>query len=338
MRVAQFEKVNTLNVINKPLRALNEGEVLVKVESCGVCGTDVHIIDGTSRSTPPVVLGHEYAGTVADVARGTKDATVGQYVGIDPNISCGTCFYCRRGFVHLCSSLRALGVDLDGGMAEYCIVPVKQTYPLPQEMAPELSAFIEPVSCAIHGIDLARIRSGDTVVILGGGTIGLIMMQLAKCAGAACLIVIEPLVYKRGIAQGLGADVVLDPQTTNIQSAIFDLTHVGADVVIECVGRPQTTELALELVRRGGLVEFFGVCPIGEKIAVEPNAVYFKELTIVGSYVNPHTFDRSIAMLQSGRVRIDKFQLDKFPLDGVHEALRYQREGKTIKSIIEPNV
>jgi threonine dehydrogenase-like Zn-dependent dehydrogenase len=222
-------------------------------------------------------------------------------------------------------------------MAEYSIVPVKQTYALPHEMAPELSAFIEPVSCAIHGIDLARIRSGDTVVILGGGTIGLIMLQLARNAGAARLIIVEPVAHKRAIAHELGADVVLDPSTTDIQSALSDLTHVGADVVIECIGKPQTMELAIELVRRGGLVEFFGVCPIGEKIAIEPNAVYFKELTIVGSYVNPHTFDRSIAMLQSGRVRIDKFQLDKFPLDGVHEALRYQREGKTIKSIIEPN-
>jgi 2-desacetyl-2-hydroxyethyl bacteriochlorophyllide A dehydrogenase len=337
MRVAQFEKPHTLNVINKPLRALNEGEVLVKVEACGVCGTDVHIVDGTSRSTPPVVIGHEYAGIVTDVAKGTAGVVVGQHVGIDPNISCGACFYCRRGLVHLCSNLRALGVDIDGGMAEYSIVPVKQTYALPHEMAPELSAFIEPVSCAIHGIDLARIRSGDTVVILGGGTIGLIMLQLARNAGAARLIIVEPVAHKRAIAHELGADVVLDPSTTDIQSALSDLTHVGADVVIECIGKPQTMELAIELVRRGGLVEFFGVCPIGEKIAIEPNAVYFKELTIVGSYVNPHTFDRSIAMLQSGRVRIDKFQLDKFPLDGVHEALRYQREGKTIKSIIEPN-
>jgi len=337
MRAAQFEKPHTLNVITKPLRALNEGEVLVKVEACGVCGTDVHIVDGTSRSTPPVVLGHEYAGIVTDVAKGTTGVAVGQHVGIDPNILCSMCFYCRRGLVHLCANLRALGVDIDGGMAEYSIVPVKQIYPLPHDMTPELSAFIEPVSCAIHGIDLARIRSGDTVVILGGGTIGLIMLQLARNAGATRLIIIEPFADKRAIAQELGADVVLDPQAMDIQSAILDLTRVGADVVIECVGRPQTSELALELVRRGGLVEFFGVCPIGEKIPVEPNAVYFKELTIVGSYINPHTFDRSIAMLQSGRVRIDKFQVDKFPLDGVHDALAYQKQGKTIKSIVEPN-
>ncbi len=337
MKVAQFEKANVLNVITKQLRTLNGGEVLVQVQACGVCGTDVHIVEGSSRSTPPVVLGHEYAGIVTDVAKGTTDITVGQHVGVDPNISCGICFYCRRGLVHLCENLRALGVDIDGGMAEYCIVPIKQIYSLPQDMSYELSAFIEPISCAIHGIDLAKIKAGDTVVILGGGTIGLLMLQLARSAGAARIIVVEPLEHKRKLASELGADVILNPNELDVNSAILDLTKVGADVVIECVGKPQTAQAALELARRGGTVEFFGVCPMGETISLEPNTVYVKELTIVGSYINPHTFDRSIAMLQSGRVRVDTFQLDKFPLDGVHEALRYQREGKTIKSIIQPN-
>ena len=337
MKVAQFEKPHVLNVTSKSLRALNEGEVLVQVQACGVCGTDVHIVEGTSRSTQPVVLGHEYAGIVTDVAKGIDGIDVGQHVGVDPNISCGSCFFCRRGLVHLCDKLRALGVDMDGGMAEYSIVPVRQIYSLPQAMSAELSAFIEPVSCAIHGIDLARIKTGDTVVILGGGTIGLIMLQLARNAGAARIIAVEPLDFKRNLATELGADVVLNPSEVDVRSAVMDLTIVGADVVIECVGKPQTAQAALDFARRGGTVEFFGVCPIGETISIEPNSVYFKELTIVGSYVNPHTFDRSIAMLQSGRVRVDAFQLDKFPLDGVHEALRYQREGKTIKSIIQPN-
>lgn len=336
MKAAQFEKPHSLKVISKPLRTLKSGELLVKVEACGVCGTDVHIVEGTSRSTPPVVLGHEYAGRVEDIGNDVKGVSPGNRVAIDPNIACGTCFYCRRGLVHLCANLRALGVDIDGGMAEFCIVPAEQAYRLPDSMPAELSAFIEPVSCAVHGIDKAAIRGGDTVVVIGGGTIGLIMMQLARNAGAGRTIVVEPLPHKQAIAQKSGADVILDPASVDIRSAILDLTNVGADVVIECVGKPETMRLAIDLARRGGIVEFFGVCPIGESIAVEPNQVYFKELTIVGSYVNPHTFDRAIMMLQSQRVRIDAFQIDRFPLDGVHEALRYQREGKTMKSIIQP--
>ena len=337
MKVALFEKPHSLTVRSTPLRTLLPDEVLVKVQACGVCGTDVHIVEGTSRSTPPVVLGHEFTGVVEDVGIAVHGVASGQRVAVDPNISCGVCYFCRRGLVHLCVNLQALGVDRDGGMAEFCLVPVQQIYVLPDGMQTEAAAFVEPVSCAVHGIDRANIRSGDTVVIIGGGTIGLIILQLAKNAGASRTILVEPLHHKRRIAAELGADVVLNPIESDTKSAVMDLTHVGADVVIECVGKPQTAQLTLELARRGGTVEFFGVCPIGEKIQVEPNQVYFKELTIVGSYVNPNTFARSIALLHAGKVCVDKFQIDRFPLDGVVEALAYQREGKTLKSIIEPN-
>ena len=337
MKVALFEKPHALRVTTKPLRTLGSEEVLVRVDACGICGTDVHIVEGTARSSPPVVLGHEYVGTIEDIGKEVAGITGGGRVAIDPNISCGTCYYCRHGLVHLCSNLRALGVDIDGGMAEYSIVPAQQTYALPDTMKPELGVFIEPVSCAIHGIDKAQIRTGDTVLIIGAGTIGLIMLQLVRHAGAARTIVVEPLREKRDIARLLGADVLLDPAESDVSSAVADLTTVGADVVIECVGKVQTMQLAIDAARRGGTVEFFGVCPIGEKVALEPNQVYFKELTIVGSYVNPHTFARSIAMLHAGRVSTDGFMIHTFPLDGIHEALAHQRDGRTIKSLVRPH-
>ena len=337
MKIALFEKPHSLTVRSTPVRTLLPNEVLLKVQACGVCGTDVHIIEGTSRSTPPVVLGHEFTGVVEDVGVAVHGVAAGQRAAVDPNISCGVCYFCRRGLVHLCANLQALGVDRDGGMAEYCFVPSHQIYVLPDGMQAEAAAFVEPVSCAVHGIDRADISAGDTVVIIGGGTIGLIMLQLARNAGASRIILVEPHEHKRTIAAELGADVLLDPAVNHTKTAVADITNVGADVVIECVGKPQTAQLALEVARRGGTVEFFGVCPIGEKIPVEPNQIYFKELTVVGSYVNPNTFSRSIALLHAGKVQIDKFQIDKFPLDGVREALALQKEGKTIKSIIEPN-
>ena len=337
MKVALFEKPHSFAVRSTPLRTLLPNEVLLKIQACGVCGTDVHIVEGTSRSTPPVVLGHEFTGVVEEVGLAVHGIAPGQRAAVDPNISCGVCFYCRRGLVHLCDHLKALGVDRDGGLAEYCFVPEKQIYLLPNDMQTEAAAFVEPVSCAIHGIDKAGIKAGDTVVIVGGGTIGLIMLQLAQNAGAGRTILVEPLEQKRQIAAVLKADTIFNPVEVDIKGAIMDITHVGADVVIECVGKPQTAQLSLELARRGGTVEFFGVCPIGEKISVEPNQIYFKELTVVGSYVNPNTFSRSIALLHGGKVRVDAFRIDKFPLDGVLEALAFQREGKTLKSIIEPS-
>jgi threonine dehydrogenase-like Zn-dependent dehydrogenase len=316
---------------------LHADEVLVQVGACGVCGTDVHILEGTSRSTPPVVLGHEYAGTVTEAGKEVTAFHPGDRVAVDPNIACGSCYYCRRGEVHLCAHLRALGVDIDGGMAEYSIVPARQAFLLPQDMPMEKSAFIEPVSCCIHGIDRARITAGDTVLILGGGTIGLLMLQLVRNAGAARTVISEPLEHKRAIARRLGADIILNPAETDLVSTIRDITGVGADVVIECAGRSETMRVSLALARRGGVVEFFGVCPIGETIPVEPNQIYFKELTIVGSYVNPHTFARSVDILRMGKINIDAFQIDRFPLDGVLDALAYQREGRTLKCVIQPN-
>jgi threonine dehydrogenase-like Zn-dependent dehydrogenase len=336
MKAAQYRSPGHLDLIAAQLRPLREDEVLLDVEACGICGTDLHIVEGTSRSTPPVVLGHEYAGTIVEMGKGVQGHMVGEHVAVDPNIACGECFYCRRGLVHLCSALRALGVDIDGGMAEYCIVPARQLYALGKEMSPEVSAFVEPLSCAVHGIDKAGIRHGDSVVILGGGPIGQMMLQLARCGGAAFTVLVEPLREKRELGEKLGASLTIDPTSADVAEAMHTVLPEGADVVIECAGLTATAALAVGLARRGGTVEFFGVCPIGAAILLEPNSVYFKELTIVGSYVNPHTFSRAIALLRSGSVRVEDFPITRFPLDGVHEALRYHREGLTLKSIIIP--
>ena len=336
MKAALFEKPGSFGLVMKDLRPLAGDEVLVRVEACGICGTDLHIVEGSSRSTPPVVLGHEYAGILEDPGK-CLDIAPGTRVAIDPNISCGSCYYCRRGLVHLCANLRALGVDIDGGMAEFCIVPKGQLHVLPPGMTADAGALIEPLSCAIHGLDRAQIRSGDSVVILGGGTVGLIMLQLVKNAGAATVILVEPLEHKRLLATRLGADTVLDPAEDDIKGRVLQETGEGADVVIECAGRGETMQLSLQLARRGGIVEFFGVCPIGVTVPVEPNLVYFRELTIVGSYVNPHTFTRAAVLLNSGIVKMEALMIGHFPLDGVHDAFAALREGKTLKSIIHPS-
>jgi 2-desacetyl-2-hydroxyethyl bacteriochlorophyllide A dehydrogenase len=336
MKAAQYKGNGLFDIIAAELRPLHEDEVLVDVEACGICGTDIHIVEGTSRSTPPVVLGHEYAGTIVEMGAGVQGHVIGERVAVDPNIACGECLYCRRGLVHLCSSLRALGVDIDGGMAEFSIVPASQLYTLGREMSPEVCAFVEPLSCAVHGIDRANIRPGDAVVIIGGGPIGQIMLQLAWSSGATFTALVEPLREKRELGTTLGASLVIDPAAEDVRESLFGIHPEGADAVIDCAGLPATAELALKLARRGGTVEFFGVCPIGATIPLEPNMVYFRELTIVGSYVNPRTFSRAIALLRSGRVRVDALPITRFPLDKVHEAFRYHREGLTLKSVIIP--
>jgi 2-desacetyl-2-hydroxyethyl bacteriochlorophyllide A dehydrogenase len=338
MKAVLFKKAHHMEVANLDLPGLGETDILVQVEACGICGTDLHIVEGVARSTPPVVLGHEYAGRVVEVGKGVKGITVGERVAVDPNISCGTCFYCRRGLVHLCSSLVALGVDRNGGMAEFCVVPAEQAFVLSKEIPAEVCAFVEPLSCAVHGIDRAEIRHGDMVVVLGGGPVGLMMLQLARHAGAACTVLVEPQGHKRALAEMEGATVVVDPARQDVMEQVRSLAAEGADVVLECAGSPVTAEQSLKLARRGGRVVFFGVCPIGVTIPVEPNLVYSRELTITGSYVNPHTFSRAISLLQAGTVRVDRFPVRYFPLDGVHEAFRVHREGIALKSILRPGM
>ncbi len=336
MKAALLDTSYHLSVVDKPLRRLQDNEALVKVNICGVCGTDLHILEGKSRSRCPVVLGHEFTGIIYEIGEKNGLFKEGQPVAIDPNISCGMCYYCHRGLVHLCKNLKALGVDIDGGMAEYCIVPVSQIYPVPHDMSQEKSVFIEPVSCIIHGIDRARITVGDIAVIIGGGTIGLLMIPLLKNAGVSKTILIEPVTSKRERAVDLGADVVLDPGKDNLYDAVFDSTQEGADIVMECAGTPNTAKQAFEFVRRGGTIEFFGVCPKGETIPVEPYDVFSNELTILGSYVNPHTFSRAIRMLEAGIIDTDKLLTGKYKLEDVHGAIDSLRSGEAVKNVVYP--
>jgi len=337
MITALYEKPGRLSVVKKVIPKLQPDEALVKVDACGVCGTDLHIVEGKSRSTPPVVPGHEFNGTVYDIRSDIDTFSTGQRVAADPNIPCDTCYYCRRGLVHLCENLKALGVDIDGGMAEYCVVPLRQLYHLPDTITPEQAVFIEPLSCIIHGIDRANVSVGDTAVILGGGTVGLLMLTLLKNAGVSRAVLIEPVAFKRDIARKLGADAVLDPLTENVREAILDMTGVGADVVFECAGTNVTARQTFEYVRRGGTIEFFGVCPIGETIPVEPNNVFVNELTIVGSYINPNTFSRAVQLLSSGMIDIDKLLIREYTLENIHAAFESLRAGDTIKNIVCPS-
>jgi 2-desacetyl-2-hydroxyethyl bacteriochlorophyllide A dehydrogenase len=336
MKAFQYQGNNKFSVVRKDIRRLVDGEALVKVEACGVCGTDLHIVDGVSRSVPPIILGHEFHGIVTELSDKLSTFQSGDRVAIDPNIYCGTCYYCRRGLVHLCSSLQALGVDIDGGMAEYCIVPVSQLYKLPESFPTEFGVLIEPVSCAIHGIDRAGIRQGDTVVILGGGAVGLLMLLLARRAGASRIILSEPVEFKRETAHAMGADIVLDPTKQDVRDAVIQETGVGADIVVECVGKPETMQLSLQLARRGGAVLLFGVCPVAQKISIEPHHIFVNELTIMGSYINPHTFDRAIAVIASGIVPSDVFPTKAFSLEEVPDALTSLRRGESLKNIIYP--
>jgi L-iditol 2-dehydrogenase len=312
------------------------GEVLLEVKACGICGTDMHIVDGEFPATPGIALGHEYAGVVCEVGEGVADVGPGDHVAVDPNIACGGCPSCQRGDVHLCDHLQALGVTRDGGFAQLSLLPVAQAYRVPSQLAFEACALAEPLSCCLHGLDLAGVRAGDRVLVIGAGPIGLLMTQLVRGSGAALVAVTEPTEAKRKLAVELGADQAIDPSVGDLAVSCRDVAPNGFDVVLECVGRPATAAQAPGLARRGGTVVWFGVNPPGATVPVEPYLVYRNELTIRAAFINPHTFGRAVALLAQGRIRTAPLISHRFDLAAVAEGIATMKAGRAIKALVLP--
>ena len=240
MKGAFFLGNREFEVRDMEKRPLAADEVRIRVMACGVCGTDVHIYHGEAGSaevTPPVVLGHEYAGIVEEVGADVKGLAPGDHVAVDPNIYCGACTPCRDGKKQFCEHLQALGVTRDGGFAQYSAAPAAQCFKLAPELPFEAGAMAEPLACCLHGIDAAGIRPGSTVCVIGGGAIGLLMVQLARLSGAAKVILSEPVELRRSAGLSVGADLAVDPLREDLSARVREAAgKSGADVVIECVG------------------------------------------------------------------------------------------------------
>lgn len=320
MKAVVFRGPRDVALVERPVPAAGAGRVLVRVRACGVCGTDRHIYAGEFPAAALVVLGHEYAGEVVAVGEGVTDLAPGDRVAVDPNVACGTCRPCRAGQIHLCENLTALGVNYDGGFAEFSAVPRAQAYPFPAGLDWAAAAMAEPVACCLHGIDLAGIRPGHTVLVIGGGAIGQIHAQLARLSGASRVVVSDPVEARRRLALALGADEVLDPTAQSIE-AMRGALGGGADVVIEAVGSAATAEQSLELAARGGTVIWFGVAAPGAESRVRPYDVYRREITLRGSFVNPHTHGRALALLAAGRLQVAPLISRRVALDEVPDLL-----------------
>lgn len=322
------------------LQEPGEGQVLVKVSACGVCGTDVHIYHGGKGSAevaPPVILGHEFSGHIVKLGSGVTGLEVGQLITVDPNIYCGKCRPCRQGQKQMCHHMRAVGVNMDGGFADYCLVPYAQCVPVPQGTDPELAALAEPLACCLHGIDRVGIRPGENVLVIGGGTIGQVMLQLARLAGAAKVVLSEPVALRRELALRLGADAAIDPIHEDLQQRLSELlSRDGADVVIECVGNPRTSAQAIDAAAGCGRVMLFGVPNPDAVLQTKMHPIFQKELTIMGSFVNPDTHSRAVALLSSGQLKLKELITHRFPVSRLEEAIKMQTGSESIKVLVKP--
>ena len=340
MKAARFMGNKRFTVSEMPTPHAGPGELALRNKICGVCGTDVHIYHGEPGSaavTPPVVLGHEYSAEVVEVGEGVTGFSVGDHVTVDPNIYCGHCTYCQNGKKQLCESMEAIGVTRDGGFAEYSLIPASQAFRLEPSVPWECAAMAEPLACCLHGIDLAGIKAGQKVCVVGGGAIGLIMVQLAKLSGASKIVLSEPNEKRRQASLQLGADIAIDPTQPSWEESFCQAMGGHADVVIECVGNVPAVKSAFQFAGKGGTILLFSVPKVDAAFDLPLFDVYKKELTIKGSFVNPDTHARAVALINSGKINFAPIITHHFTLDQLPEAIAMQMSSESIKVVVEAN-
>lgn len=331
---------STFETREAELPKLGPLDVLIRNEAAGICGTDVHIYHGEKGPTditPPVILGHEYAGTVMEIGCDVTTCKVGDKVTVDPNMYCGLCPACRMGDKQNCSHLTAVGVNFDGGFAQYSVVPEQQTFLLAPGIDPEEGAMTEPLACCLHGIDRIGIRHGQSVCVIGGGAIGLLMVQLARLAGASFIALSEPVAMRREIGLSLGADFAFDPLSQDPSACLKEkLNADGVDVIIECVGKVAATQQAFAIAGHGAKVLLFSVPGPDAMASLPLEDVFHKELTIYGSRINPDTHQRAVNLINSGRIRTKPLITHRYPLEKVEEAVLMQQGNESIKVLVKP--
>ncbi|MEQ7051510.1 zinc-dependent alcohol dehydrogenase family protein [Paenibacillaceae sp. P-4] len=332
MKAAVLRGTKTIEVTEWDERQLGKDEVWLRVACCGICGTDQHIYHGhpgSAEVTPPIVLGHELAGTIEAIGENVANLQPGDRVSVDPNMYCGSCEYCRGGRAHLCDHLQAVGVTRDGGMGERCVVPAANCYKLPEQVSLIEGAMVEPLGCVLHGFKKLELRANQHVIIAGGGFIGQLFLQLVQAAGVAHITVIEPIVHKHDSLLAIGAHAVVSP---------FDGGSVGlensADVVIECVGRPESVELACAAARKGGQVLLFGVAAPEARVSISPFEIFSKELRIMGSFINPYTHEEAITLIAQGIVRIEPLISHRFRMGELPDIMSRYPQLNVTKGVI----
>lgn len=339
MKSAVFYGKHDLRVENSPMPKVGPEDILIQVKACGICGTDVHIYEGdkgAAEVTPPTILGHEFSGVIAEVGSNVTKYKVGDRVCIDPNCYCGKCDFCRNGIAHYCTDMIGYGTTVNGGFAEYCSVNQRQVYKLGDNTTFEQGAMTEPVACCLHGMDMCNIHPGSNVVVIGGGMIGLLMLQLSKLAGAARVALLETVEGKRVVAKKLGADILIDPINENVEEELKKAGMTWVNTVIECVGKTATIQQAIDIVGNKGTVMMFGLTKPDDTIAVKPFQIFQKEIELKSSFINPYTQKRALDLIDSGRLDVSSMVYAVESLENLADILSSPELRAKGKYIISP--
>lgn len=331
MRAVIWEAPGKLAVTEAADPAPGHGELIIQVGRCGICGTDVHIADGEFPPTPyPIIPGHEFAGRVVAVGGGVPAGwREGERVAVDPSLFCGYCPACRSGRGNLCANWNAIGDTVSGAFAEYVAVPAANAYRIPDSVDDAQGALIEPLSCAVHGLRRIGPVTGVDVLLTGAGTMGLLLLQLLRHAGAGTVSVVDRKASRLEAAKAVGAD--------SVATDVAELDRAAFGVVVDATGAPAAIEAGFSVLDRGGRLLIFGVTSGDATVSLSPFRIYNDEITVLGSMAVLNSFGAAAGLMAAGAIATTPLLGEPFGLAGFPAALASVRAGEGIKVQVAPN-
>jgi D-arabinitol dehydrogenase (NADP+) len=326
MECIVIQKPGEILLSECPIPGPGPGEVLIKVMASGICGTDIHIFKGEYLGDYPVIPGHEFSGIVESAGNLVTRFKPGDRVAVEPNIACDNCLHCLNNRQNFCLNWQAVGVTLPGGMQQYVTVPEKAVFSI-GDLPFDQGAFVEPLSCVLHGVERARIRLADHVAVLGAGPIGDLILQVVRLQGAARVTVLENNPGRAELARQLGADFVF--------TRLEELQPDAYDVVIDATGVISLMDRSVDFVRSGGTVLLFGVPPSGVDLQVEAFKIFRKGLTLLSSYTSVRNSFQAVALLQTGGVKVEPLISHRLPLKDIPAAIDLiENHDPTVRKVI----
>jgi L-iditol 2-dehydrogenase len=343
MKALVLKEYNLFSLENVPMPKCGVNDVLVRIKSCSICGSDIHGMDGsTGRRIPPLIMGHEASGVIEMVGSNVQNFKAGDRVTFDSTVYCGYCEYCRLGQVNLCDNRRVLGVScddykLDGAFAEYVTVPQHIVYPLPNNITFDEAAMVEPLSIALHAVKRSNVSINDTAMVIGSGMIGLLVIQLLKIAGCKKVIAVDILQSRLDMANKFGASVLLNSNEIDVSTEINKLTsNKGVDIAFEVVGITSSLKTAIASVKKGGSVILVG--NLKKEVDLPLQSVVTRQITLSGSCASSLEYEDCLDLIASGRVDVQSFISAVVPLqEGADWFQRlYRGDPSLMKVILKP--
>jgi len=345
MKAIVYRGAGDISVESVPMPTSGDGEIRVKVDACAVCGTDLKsYAHGNPKITPPMIIGHEFTGTIETVGTQVADFAVGERIVMATSISCGACYYCEQGWTNLCVDMAAMGFKYPGGMAEYTTVPARalengHVVKVPEAVKPEHAALAEPVSCTVNAAERSDLQPGDTVVVIGAGPMGVINACMARELGAKKIIVAEINEARLEMCEPFGFDLLVNPARDDLTQRVKDETNgLGADVAIVAAPAGPPQEEAVGMVRKCGAVCLFASLPVGKHLlSLDSRAIHYNELRVVGtSDSTPTHVAKAVELIAGGTLPVDRLVTHVMALDDILEAYKVMQSGESLRVVLKP--